>query len=297
MKKLNSLEYSRGDRVLLAFDYLLLALIVILVAYPLLFVIKSSFSAPTYGMAAYSLLPKKLTLQGYRAVFEYRPIWTSYLNSIYYMVTGTVVNILITICCAYPLSRRDLAGRRFFSVFFVFTMHFSGGLIPSYLLARNLHILNSLWVMILPGALSVYNMIVTRTYFSNQIPDELREAAVLDGCGNMRLLISIVLPLSGSVISVITLFYAVSHWNAYFHPMIYLSSRNKYPLQVILRELLILNQQNSAMSDVADVVDFEQRANLMKYSLITVASLPVMMIYPFVQKFFVKGVMIGAVKG
>lgn len=293
------LEYaSRGDKVAIAVDYLLLLIVLVLVLYPLLFVVKSSFSGDVTGHNGYSLIIRNFSLGGYQTVFEYQPVWTAYGNSLLYMVVGTSINLIVTICCAYPLSKSDLPGRKGLTFLFIFTMYFTGGLIPSYLLNRQLGLIDTLWVMVIPNAMSVYNMIVTRTYFSSQIPQELREAADLDGCGTFRFLWSIVLPLSGPIIAVIALFYMVSHWNSYFHAMIYLTTRSRFPLQVVLRDLLIVNESYWLSSDVADAaIDFQSRAALMKYSLIVIASAPMMLLYPFVQRFFVKGVMIGAVKG
>lgn len=298
-KAARRLEYaSRGDRALIALNYFLLLAVLVIVLYPMLFILKSSFSSDVTGYNGYSLIPRGVSLGGYQTVFEYQPVWTAYGNSLIYLTVGTTINLIVTVCCAYPLSRGDLVGRKGLTFLFIFTMYFSGGLIPSYLLNRSLGLLDTLWVMVIPNAMSVYNMIVTRTYFSTQIPEDLREAAGLDGCGTLRFLFSIVLPLSGPILAVIGLFYAVAHWNSYFHAMIYLTTRAKFPLQVVLRDLLIVNESYWLSSDVADAaVDFQSRAALMKYSLIVIASAPMMLLYPFVQKFFVKGVMIGAVKG
>ena len=281
-----SIFYSRADRIYLGVNFLLLLTLGILVLYPLVFIVVASFTAAG-----------KPSWQGYQAVFEYNRIWTGYINSLYYMVLGTVINLVVTICAAYPLSRKNLRGGSAVMLLFVFTMYFSGGLIPSYLLVRNLKILDTIWAVLLPGAMSVYNMIVMRTFFSTQIPEELREAAEIDGCGALRFLLRIVLPLSTPILAVIGLFYAVGHWNAYFHAMIYLKSRDRYPLQIFLREILILNQMNATTTDPEELLRLQERANLMRYSLIVVASVPVMLAYPFVQRFFVKGMMIGAIKG
>jgi ABC-type glycerol-3-phosphate transport system permease component len=217
------------------------------------------------------------------------------------MVAGTAVSLFVTICCAYPLSRKDFVGKKGIMLLCVFTMYFSGGLVPSYLLVQDLRLADTIWALILPGAMSVYNMIVMRTFFQSQIPDELHESSQIDGCGNIRFLVSIVLPLSVSMLSVIGLFYAVRSWNSYFPALIYLTSRSKYPLQIFLREILILNAGNSGSSttdlDPDLLLKLEERKNVMKYSLIIVSSLPVLIIYPFVQKYFVKGIMIGAIKG
>lgn len=248
-----------------------------------------------------SLIPKKFSLEGYRAVFEHRDVWSGYRNSLIYTVAYTIISLFVTICCAYPLSRRNFSGRKLIMGLCVFTMYFSGGLIPTYAWIRELKMLDTAWALLLPGSLSVYNMIVMRTYFMNQIPEELREASMMDGCSDLRYLIQIVLPLSGAILAVISLYYAVGMWNAYFDAMIYISTRNKLPLPNILREILFVNVQhsltNANQADLEALERLEQRAELMKYSLIMVASVPVMILYPFVQKYFVKGVTIGAVKG
>lgn len=298
MKKPRGLKrYSTSDKVFLTTNWIILILVFLVLLYPLLFIVSSSFSAGINVMGL-SLIPTKISFAGYKAVFEFKEIWVGYSNSLLYMVSGTAISLALTICCAYPLSRKDFMMRNVMMTLCLIVMYFSGGLIPTYLTVRNLGILNSMWAIILPGSMSIYNMIVMRTYFQTQIPDELRESAQLDGCNNIRFLFSIVLPLSGAILAVIGLFYAVGYWNSYFTPMVYLTSRQKFPLSMILREILITNQ--SQMKDMVDLdssMALEERQNVMKYAVIVVASLPVMMIYPFVQKYFVKGVMIGAVKG
>ena len=216
------------------------------------------------------------------------------------MVASTIASLFVTICCAYPLSVPGFKGAKLLMPMCIITMYFSGGLIPTYIVMSRMGLVNNRLAIILPGALSVYNMIVMRTYFKTSIPNELRESASLDGCGNIRYLVSVVLPLSGAVIAVIALFCAVGSWNSYFSPMIYLKDRKKYPLTLFIREILIQNNtgnMENAVSDVMGSVELEARRNLMKYAVIVVSSLPVMAIYPFVQRYFVKGVMIGAVKG
>jgi putative aldouronate transport system permease protein len=291
---------SVSDNIFYAIDWILLILVFIIVAYPLAFIITSSFNRGISVMGL-SLIPQSFTLGGYQAVFGDSNIWTGYANSILYMVAGTAVSLFVTICCAYPLSRKDFVGKKGIMLLCVFTMYFSGGLVPSYLLVQDLRLADTIWALILPGAMSVYNMIVMRTFFQSQIPDELHESSQIDGCGNIRFLVSIVLPLSVSMLSVIGLFYAVRSWNSYFPALIYLTSRSKYPLQIFLREILILNAGNSGSSttdlDPDLLLKLEERKNVMKYSLIIVSSLPVLIIYPFVQKYFVKGIMIGAIKG
>ncbi|MGI5899534.1 MAG: carbohydrate ABC transporter permease [Christensenellales bacterium] len=295
-KKLSINKYSLSDRVFLAVNTLILFAMFIIFIYPLLFVLSASFSSGISVMNL-SLLPARPSLAGYKAVFNYKDIWTGYYNSLIYMAVGTLVSLLVTICCAYPLSRKDFMGRAILLPLCVITMYISGGLIPTYMTVRQLGLTDTMWAVILPGAMSVYNMIVMRTFFQTQIPEELRESAQLDGCNNMQFLLRIALPLSGSILAVIGLFYAVGYWNSYFGPMIYLSSRSKFPLTIILREILITNTASIEIIDIEEMMALEERQNLMKYAVMVVAALPVMILYPFVQKHFVKGVMIGALKG
>ncbi len=292
----NAIWYSKGDIAFLAVDILLLSMLFIIILYPLLFVLASSFSGGSV-LTGLSLIPRRISYEGYKAVFEYSYVWSGYWNSIAYTVLGTIIAMVTTILCAYPLSRADFRFGRYAMGLCVFTMYFSGGLIPTYIWIKTMGLLNSMWAIVLPGALSVYNMIVMRTYFGTQIPKELHESAQIDGCGEWRYLTQIVLPLSGAVLAVIALYYAVSRWNAYFDSMIYLQDRALLPLQNILREVMIVNTSNMLYSDVDAQAAAEQRAELVKYSMIVIASAPMMILYPFVQKFFVKGVMLGSVKG
>ena len=292
-----AIRHTAGDYAFLAFDWLILILFFLILAYPLLYVIASSFSA--MQITTLSLIPKKISLEGYRAVIEYKYIWIGYANSLLYMVLGTAIALVVTICCAYPLSRPDFKAGKLLMGLCLFTMYFSGGIIPTFLWIRDLGMLDTLWAIVLPTSLSVYNMIVMRTYFATSIPGDLREAAQLDGCGDFRFLYSIVLPLSGPILAVIALYYAVALWNGYFNAMLYLRTKTKLPLTMFLRDILVLNQMTGldAGLDMEQMARAEERAQIMKYSLIIVGSLPMMLIYPFVQKYFVKGVMIGAVKG
>lgn len=286
-----------GDKIVLTLNLMLLCVFLIIIAYPLLFVISASFSAGSATMSL-SLLPKQFSLAGYEAVFKYSDIWVGYGNSIFYMVAGTALSLFMTLLMAYPLSRNDFSARGVIMVVCMITMYFSGGLIPTYLVVRKLNMLNTRWAVIVPGCMSVYNMIVMRTYFKTSVPGALLESSQLDGCGNIRYMISILLPLSGPIMAVMGLFYAVGLWNAYFDAMIYVSTKREYfPLSLFLREILVLNTQDIDQLDINTLMALEERRNVMKYAVIVVASLPVMIIYPFVQKFFVKGVMIGAVKG
>ena len=297
----NKIRSTRTDRVVLTVNFILLTGFFIIIAYPLLYVILASFSGGG-SVLSLNIIPERWTLAGYRAVRDKEIFWVSFRNSIFYTAVATVLSVSVTMLCAYPLSCPYFKGRKFIMALCTVTMYFGGGLIPTYLNITNLHLVDTVWAITLPGAMSVYNMIVMRTFFSNTIPGELREAADLDGCGDFRYFISIVIPLSGAIIAVISLFVAVGSWNDYFGPMLYLNTRSKAALPVILRELLVVNvtgEANKAVTeeDMEHLFEIMEQQNLMKYSVIVVASLPVMIIYPFVQKFFVKGVMIGSVKG
>ncbi|AYB46258.1 carbohydrate ABC transporter permease [Virgibacillus sp. LDC1] len=299
MFKKAAIRESKGDRLFMFLIYLFLTLVLIAVAVPLIYIVSSSFSSPqavTSGKVW--LFPVDFTLDGYKAVFNNPQIGVGYLNSLFYTVVGTLINVTLTIMLAYPLAKKSLYGRNFFMVLLVITMMFEGGLIPYYLVVKNLHLLDTRWAMILPGALGVFQVIVARTFFQTTIPDELAEAAELDGCSDIRFIFSIVLPLSKPIIAVMTLMYAVGHWNAYFDALIFLRNPDLFPLQIILRNILILNSVDaSMMADVSQMQAQQGLKDLLKYSLIVVASLPVLIIYPFVQKHFVKGVMIGSLKG
>lgn len=283
----------------MAFNYLILTLLLIIILYPLIYVLSASFSS---GSAVTSgrvwLWPVEPTLAGYEAIFSNRMVLVGFYNSAFYTVVGTLINVVMTILAAYPLSRPELPGRRVIAFLFFFTLLFSGGLIPTYLVVRDLDMLSTRWAMIIPGALSVWNMLIARTFFENNIPRELREAAELDGCDDFNFLWRIVLPLSGSIIAVLALFYGVGHWNSYFNALIYLYDQNLWPLQLVLRDILVENQIDpSMMVDAREMATRAQLRELLKYSLIVVATLPLLIAYPFVQRHFVKGVMIGSVKG
>ena len=286
------------DRIFYGFVAIILSFVFIICLYPILYIASSSFSDPTaVSTGKVRLFPVGFSLAGYQAVFKNPNIVSGYYNSFVYALLGTLVNLFFTLTAAFSLSRRELVGRNLFSLFFAFTMWFSGGMIPSYLLMRDLGLLNTRWVMILPGAVGAWNVILTRTFFQSNIPEELFESASLDGCGYFRYFAKITLPLSGAIVAVIALFCAVGHWNAYFGAFLYLTKRDLFPLQIILREILIQNKVDANM-----VVDDTQAANidlyeLLKYSLIMVACVPLWLLYPFVQKSFVKGVMIGSIKG
>ncbi|HPR77848.1 MAG TPA: carbohydrate ABC transporter permease [Candidatus Limiplasma sp.] len=298
-KRKNRIRQRWDDNLFDVISTIFLALSVLVVAYPLLYVVSASFSSTNAVMAGKVwLFPVDPTLVAYQAVFTYQSIMTGYLNSAIYTVCGTAINLLLTILCAFCLSSKDFYGRKVVSVMVIFTMLFNAGLIPNYLLIKNLGWLNTIWSLIIPNAMSAWYVILMRSYFSSSISRELFEASSLDGCSVYRQLWSIVLPLSGPIIAVISLYCAVGIWNSYFDAFIYISKKELFPLQVVLRNILILNQVD--MTTVADLRDMASRqgmSNLLKYAVIVVSSVPLLVLYPFVQKYFVKGIMIGAVKG
>jgi putative aldouronate transport system permease protein len=278
--------------------YALTFLILVIVLYPLLFVLSASFSDPTaILLGEVWLWPKGFHFEGYLRVFENAEVWTGYRNTLIYTSFGTLINILLTVLAAYPLSRRDLPGRNALMLLIAITMFFNGGLIPTYLLVKNIGIVDTIWAMLIPNAIATYNLIIMRTFFQNGIPYELQESAWVDGCSNFRMLLTIVLPLSKPILAVMLLFYGVSHWNAFFQALIYLRDSELFPLQLILRQILIMNQSDQMG---IEGVGHDERlliSESIKYALIIVSSIPVLLIYPFVQKYFVQGVMIGAIKG
>ena len=287
------------DKVYYTFVYVVSFLLLICVLYPIIIIVSSSFSSPmAVSTGRVVFLPVEPSLQGYQTVFRDSRVITGYRNTIFYTVAGTLINVSMTLICAYPLARKKLPLRGVFTVYFTFTMLFSGGMIPNYLLLRDLRMLNTIWAMIIPGAFSIYSMIITRTFISASIPGELLEATQIDGCSDFKYFILFILPLSKAVIAVITMQYAVGHWNAYFNAFIYLTKKELYPLQVFLREILILSQfVPTDIMDPETATAMQGLADLLKYSLIVISTAPILCIYPFFQKYFVKGVMIGSIKG
>lgn len=292
-------KLSWEDRIFHIGNTVLMILIGIVMVYPLYYIVLASITNPTVVNSGKLLLfPEYIYLEGYRAAFEYKQLFTGFFNSIVYTFTGTVISIVITIPGAYALSRKELVGRNAVMFLFTFTMFFSGGMVPAYMLVNKLHFIDTIWAMVLPGALSVYNMIVVRTFFQTNIPDELLEAAKVDGCSDLRFFWSIALKVSGTIIAVMVLFYAVALWNSYFNAIMYLNSRSKMPLQAVLRDLLILNTvTNELPIDATETVDRMMRADQLKYCVIIISTVPMMILYPFIQKHFTKGVMIGSIKG
>lgn len=312
-KRFNTISQSKGsrivrntrikgsieDRILYLFVDILLIIFVLLVGLPIVNIISSSFSSTKAVITGkVTLLPVGFNFEGYRAVFSHRLIASAYRNTIFYTSIGTLINLVVTMTCAYPLSRKDFPMRNFFTGLFIFTMFFGGGLIPTYILMTQIRFINTIWAMLIPGAMSVYNMILARTFLSSSAIQSLHDAAQIDGCSDISYFFTILLPLSKPIIAVLALYYAVGHWNSYFGALIYLNSEKLYPLQIVLRQILIMNQV-----DVGDLVDVEGLiarqglADLLKYSLIVVSTAPILCVYPFIQKYFIKGIMIGSIKG
>lgn len=290
---------NRDDLLFGFANYLVLAVFLVIVLYPLVYIVSASFSSGAAVTAGRVWLwPVQPTLDGYLAVFKDPNVGNGFLNSIFYTGVGTALNVVLTLLAAYPLSRKDLYGGGILIFIFVFPLLFSGGLIPTYLVVKGLGLLNTRWALIFPTALAVWNVIITRTYFQVTIPEELLEAAQVDGSNDFYFFFQVVLPLSPAIIAVNALFYAVGHWNAYFDALIYLTNQSLFPLQIVLRDILVQNQLDlTAVANVDQYMAKENLAELLKYSLIVVASVPMLLVYPFAQKYFVKGLMIGSLKG
>lgn len=292
---------NRDDMIFNIFVTAITVCALLVTAYPLYFVAIASVSDPTAVISGdVVLMPVNINFEGYKYIFAEEKIWTGYANTIIYTILGTFFGVTISLLAGYALSRRDLVGRGIIMKLMVFTMFFNGGLIPTYMVIKSLNLVNNPLVLIIYGTVWIYNIILARTYFQNTIPDEMLEAATLDGCSNTRFFTIIVLPLSKSIIAVISLYYAVGQWNSYFNALIYMSKREYFPLQLVLREILIQGQQLTANTDASEIEALAQRqriAEIIKYGVIMVSSLPVICVYPFLQRYFVKGVMIGSVKG
>lgn len=309
MKKEREIEVEKNikrckeDVIFDVVIFIILTVLLLIVAYPLWWVIISSISDPKAVSGGQVIwYPIGLNFKGYAEVFQDDSIVRSFLNSVLYTVCGVLINLAVTLPTAYALSRDRFSGKKIVTMFYVVTMFFSGGLIPTYLVVQKLQLLDTMWALILPGCLSVYNMIVARTFFKSNISEELYEAAEIDGCTQGRFFFQIALPLSGAITAIMVLYYGVGHWNSYFSALIYLSDQNKYPLQLVLRSILITNE--AALQQAATTAEARAALNakkelleVMKYSLIIISSIPVLVLYPFIQRHFVKGVMIGSVKG
>ncbi len=302
MKKNAKIKHNE-DRLYYAFCYTVVTFLTLIVLYPIIYIISASFSDPDVVVhGGVWLWPKDIDLTAYKFVLEQPRIALGYKNTIFYTLVGTVINLVVTIACAYPLARKNLRGRGAIMFLFTFTMLFSAGMIPNYILIRELGMIDTRWAMLLPGAMSVYNMIVCRTFIQTNIPTEMLEAAQIDGCNDFQYLFKMVLPLSKPILAVLTLWYGVSHWNAYFNAFMYLNSEELYPLQIFLKEILVQSKRIGPLED--EMLTFSEREHFseylyvtLKYCVIMVSTVPLFCVYPFVQKHFQKGVMIGSVKG
>ncbi|WP_262315806.1 carbohydrate ABC transporter permease [Lacticaseibacillus parakribbianus] len=297
---------TKADRIFKYFLYLFILLAVLIVIYPLIYIISASVSDPTaVNSGAMWLWPKGFSLEGYEVILKYKDIWRGYGMTIFYTVAGTAISLFMTLPCAYAISRPDFSGKKWFTTFMLVTMFLNGGLIPSYLLIKSMGMLNTVWAILLPGAVSVYNIVVTRAFFQSNVPWEMQEAAKIDGASDFQIFFRIVLPLSAPIIAVMALFYGVGIWNSYFSSLVYLQNKALYPLQMVLRQILVLQdiQQGAATGSAvtASAAEAMERkaelAAIIKYGVMIVSSLPVILVYPFLQRFFVKGVLIGSLKG
>jgi len=300
MAKLKSIRRQVTGKDL-AFNIVLYAIciiILLIVVYPLYFIVIASFSNPTeVANGKVWLWPSQFTVDGYKEILRHAEIWVGYRNTIFYTVVGTVIGLAVNIPAAYALSRHDLVGRKIITFFFIFTMFFNGGLIPTYFTIRDFGLYNSFWVMVLPFSVVVYHIIIARTFFDSSLPQGLLDAAQIDGCSNLRFFFQIALPLSKAVLAVIALYTAVAQWNAYFNALVYIKDDGLKPLQLIIRNILILKQSIAGTGDGLAAQEARRLSELMKYAVIIVTTVPIMCVYPFVQKYFSKGVMIGAIKG
>lgn len=290
----------RQDKVFTVICMVILTLFFVTTLYPIIYVLSASFSSgKAVGSGKVVLWPVDLSLEGYASVFKNRNILTAYGNTILYTAVGAFINIVMAMAAAYPLARRDLPGRNWMMFVFTFTMYFGGGLIPSYMLVRELGLIDSIWALVLPGAVPVYSMILARTFIQSSIPEELLDAARIDGCDDRRFFFRIVLPLSKAILAVLAIYSIVAHWNSYFSAMLYINTQSKMPLQIVLKQILVSNVVTSNML-IEDPELYEAKmelASVLKFALIVVSTGPILIIYPFLQKYFVQGIMIGSLKG
>ena len=295
----NRIRKSRADRIFDIVIYSIAVLLTLVALYPMYFIVIASISDPNLVAKGDVLLfPRSMSLDGYSYLLSMENLWNGYGNTILYSLAGTLIMLVVNIPVAYSLSRKDLAGRGFFTFFFIFPMFFGGGLIPTFIILNNtFHMVDTFLVMVLPFSVISYYIVVARTFFQSSLPAELWDAAQIDGCGNLRYFFQIVLPLSKAILAVIALWAAVGHWNSYFNAMIYLRTPSRYPLQLVMRNILINNEMAATAMTGSAAAELNRKANLIKYGAIVVSSLPIMTMYPFVQKYFNKGVMIGALKG
>ncbi|AZN39275.1 carbohydrate ABC transporter permease [Paenibacillus albus] len=295
--KRTTIRESAGDRLFMLVIYTILTLVLIAVIYPLIYIVSSSISSPAAVTSGKVWLwPVDISFKGFETLLHTPQIVTGYGNSLFYTAAGTLISVALTVMIAYPLSRKTFFGRSGIMMIITFTMIFSGGLIPTYMVVRALHLIDTRWALLIPNAIWVWQVIIARSFFMSSIPEELIEASEIDGCSDLRFMRSVVIPLSKPILAVLVLMYAVGQWNAYFDALIYLKSAKLFPLQLILRSIIIQNNSSGVM-DAMKMVERQQLAELLKYALIVIATLPVLIIYPFVQRFFVQGMLVGSVKG
>ena len=287
------------DLVFYGVSALVIGILTLTVLYIIVYILSASFSSPAALAAGKVVLwPVDFSVDGYKAVFNYSKVWIGYRNTIFYVIVGTAINVSMTLLCAYPMAQKDLYGGKAIMAYFTFTMIFNGGMIPTYILVKNLGIMNTVWSLLIPGAMTVYNMIIARTVIRTNSPGELSDAARMDGCDDFHFFFEVVLPLSKAIIAVLTLWYAVGHWNSYMDAFLYLRDNKLYPLQIFLKDVLVSGEFSAEdMMDPETAIALQNMKLLLKYSLIVVSVVPLFFFYPFVQKYFVKGVTIGSVKG
>ncbi|WP_322202040.1 carbohydrate ABC transporter permease [Acutalibacter intestini] len=291
-------QVTRNDLIFNIILYSVSIIILLIVIYPLYFIIIASFSNPTeVANGKVWFFPSQFTLDGYKEIMRHSELWVGYRNTIVYTVLGSLIGLAVNIPAAYALSRKDLVGRKAITFYFIFTMFFNGGLIPTYFTIRDFGLYDTFWVMVLPFSVVVYHIIIARTFFDSSLPQGILDAAQIDGCGNLRFFFQIALPLSKAVLAVIALYTAVSQWNAYFNALVYIRSEGLKPLQLVIRNILITNQAMAGTGDGLAAQEARRLSELMKYAVIIISTVPIMCVYPFVQKYFSQGVMIGAIKG
>ena len=298
VKRKGPIKQSAGDRVFNIVNAVVMALITLVIVYPLYYVLLASVTDPVVVNSGKLLLyPEAPYFEGYTRAFDYDPLWSGYGNTLKYTLVGTAIALICTIPAGYALSRMDLPGRRVIMFLFTFTMFFNGGIVPLYLVIKNLHIYDSIWAIVLPVAVSAYNLIVCRSFFDSGIPPEMLEAAKIDGCNDFTFFFKIVIPLSSTIIAVMCLFYATALWNMFFNPLMFLSGKENMPLQVVLRDLVLMNQATSMTNNAEEIAMRQKLVEQLKYCIVVLAAAPLLIVYPFLQKYFAKGVMVGAVKG
>lgn len=298
-RKRRRIKASGSDVVFNVVNYSILSLMLVIFLYPLVYVVSASLTKPTDVLSgAMWLFPTSFSFEGYARILSYAPLWQSFLNTIYVVVVGTILSLIITLLAGYVLSRDDFKAKKFVILVFTVTMFFGGGLIPTYMLVtETLNMRDSLWALIIPSSLSVYNIILVKTYFTSSLPKDIFEAALIDGCGDFRFFISIATPLAVPIIAVIALYNVVGKWNSYFDALIYLSSEDKYPLQLVINNLLMENDVSNIGGSGSLDLEHTLTVESMKYGVIVVSSLPMLIVYPMVQQYFIKGIMVGSVKG